>query len=128
MQGNKLLTAGNSPVKLWWIAAADYAKQVANAFALDPGQSREYFVQGPQGLTMDEAVNIFASTYPHKKLSVIKVPLWSIRLAGYFSPEANYGYQIMDSIIHYPEKFEAQKTWEELGKPEITLDKYAASL
>lgn len=128
LQGNFLIYAGNSSTKLWWIAAEDYAKQVVNSFSLDLTKKREYIIQGPQGLTMKEAVSIFAKNYRHKRLIKLKVPLWALKIAGRFNRQANYGYQIMDSIVNYPEKFEADNTWAELGKPEITVDKYASEL
>jgi uncharacterized protein YbjT (DUF2867 family) len=128
MIGRFLVYAGRSPVKLWWIAAEDYARQVAKSFSLDLTESREYVMQGPQGLTMKEAVSVFTKNYRHRKVWKLRVPLWAIKMAGRYNREANYGYQIMDSIINYPEKFDAEKTWKELGKPGISLKQYAEDL
>jgi hypothetical protein len=36
----------------------------------------------------------------------------------------NYGYHILEALNNYPEKFEAEKTWQQLGSPKITLEEF----
>jgi hypothetical protein len=47
---------------------------------------------------------------------------------GLFNQKFNYGYYIVEALNKYPEKFEAQQTWDELGKPTISLKEFAESL
>lgn len=129
IQGNKLLYGGKPQYKNWWIAGYDYGKQVAKAFEIIPnGENREYVIQGPEALTFHEASDIFLQYYSRQKLTPMKVPLWAIKFFGIFSKEANYGGHIIEALDKYPEKFEADRTWDELGKPSITVEQFAKSL
>jgi hypothetical protein len=51
-----------------------------------------------------------------------------VKLLGYLSQKMNYTANICEALNKYPEKFVSQKTWDELGKPSITMAQYAASL
>jgi hypothetical protein len=44
---------------------------------------------------------------------------------GAFNQKINYGAKIIDALNNYPEKFGAETTWAELGKPTVTLAEYA---
>jgi len=39
----------------------------------------------------------------------------------------NFNYNIMKTVLNYPETFKAQQTWSELGKPQTTLEPFARS-
>ena len=58
----------------------------------------------------------------------MKAPLAPIKVLGMFNQRMNYLYNICEALNKFPEKFESQKTWDELGKPPTTLANYAASL
>ncbi|MCS7213303.1 MAG: NAD(P)H-binding protein [Candidatus Calescibacterium sp.] len=112
--------------KNWWIAGKDYGMYVARSFQiLDGGESRDYIVQGPDPLTMEEAADIFVRS-SRRKFRKIKIPLVLMKFASKFSDFANYGYRILDIIESIPEPFMSQKTWDELGRPTITIEKFAS--
>ncbi|MCW5910647.1 MAG: NAD(P)H-binding protein [Cyclobacteriaceae bacterium] len=123
--GSFLILAGESKYKQYFIAAEDYAQQVVRSYKL-PGHSgvREYVVQGATGYTTDEAIALFKKQIS-QKLFTLRAPLGLIRFYGKFIQKMNYGYHILEALNNYPEKFEAESTWEELGKPEITLEKFS---
>jgi nucleoside-diphosphate-sugar epimerase len=127
-QGNKIALGGKSEYPLWYIAADDYGKQVANSFKILKEQNREYFVQGLEAFTQDQAARVFIENYPKEKLGTMHAPMWIMKLMGVFSQKFNYGYYIVEALNKYPETFKAQKTWDELGKPSITLKDFAESL
>lgn len=124
-QGNRLLAAGESKFKQHFIASADYARQVVASYQHSNGNN-DYVVQGPEAYTTDEALRIFMSNYAGAKLQLSKAPLGLIRFLGRFSQKLNYGWHILEAINNYPEKFEAQQTWDSLGKPTTTLAQFAA--
>ncbi len=128
-QGKRILLAGESRCPMWFIAGDDYGKQVANAFAVTPeGESREYVVQGLEPFTADEAAKVFIENYSGTKLSISKAPLGLLKFLGKFSHKINYGAHIVEALNNYPESFEAEKTWQELGKPTVTLKQFASTL
>ncbi|MCX6215910.1 NAD(P)H-binding protein [Spirosoma sp.] len=127
--GPFVLLVGRSPVKPWYIAAHDYGKQVARAFRIaTAGLNQEYTIQGPEAVTQHEAASRFIAAYRKEKLSLVTAPSFLMSLGRHFSPQTDYGWHITESLNKYPEVFEAGPTWAELGKPEITLERFAAAL
>ena len=116
-QGDWINLAGDSKQKMYLISGRDYGQQVVNAFRLDNG-NQEYTVQGPEGFTADEAARLYAGHCENAKIKVIKIPLSMLKFMGRFSNKYNYGARIIESLNSYPEKFESERTWLELGKPE----------
>ncbi len=126
IQGNKIMLAEKSTVKNYWIAAADYARQVTRALQTNSGEvNREYIVQGLEGLTLEEASEQFVKYYPKRRIKIAKAPLGLLKLLGLFSNNLSYVAKIVEAIGHYPETFQAETTWQELGKPSITIQDFA---
>lgn len=128
MMGNKIAMLGNSEMPMWFIAAEDYAKQVATLFAIAGSENKEYIIQGTEPFTFDEATKVFINNYSKAKLKLMKAPIGIMKFLGSFNQKFNYGWHICEALNKYPEKFESEQTWKELGKPEITLAGYAKNL
>lgn len=128
MRGNKIMLAGKSKALMYFIAAEDYGRQVATSLSLPDNISKEYAVQGAEAYNWDDGSRIFIDNYSPKKLSILKAPMGMLRLLAKLSPAAAYGSKILEALNNYPEKFESQSTWDELGKPGISIKDYARSL
>ncbi len=128
MRGNKITMVGDSIMPMWFIAAEDFGKQVVNSFAIAGNESKEYAIQGPDPYTFSEANKIFINNYKKATLKVMKAPIGLMKFFGNFSAKFNYVWHICDALNKYPEKFESEQTWKELGKPEITLAAFAKGL
>lgn len=122
--GPFMLLAGESKHKQYFIAAADYAKQVVQSYKLELTGMQDYTVQGTTGYTTDEAVELFKQNTA-SKLITLRAPLGLIKFYGRFIPKMNYGYNILEALNNYPEKFEAETTWQQLGKPKISLEEFS---
>lgn len=125
--GRIMLIKGDVQPK-WWIAAADYARQVAQSFSILRDENRDYAIQGPEAYTTDDAAAIYAANYTKKKLGISSMSLNFVRTLGLFLPRMYYGAKISEALNLYPESFVSEGTWAELGKPTITLAQYARSL
>lgn len=126
VQGRRLVLIGTSQHPMYFVAGRDYGKQVARSFEiLEDGESREYVVQGPEAYRSEEAARVFAEHYTAADLRITRVPLGLVKFFGWFSQRADYGAHIIDAINHYPETFQAQSTWDDLGTPTTSLAKYA---
>jgi len=123
-KGNFVCLAGKSKFPMYWIAAKDYGKQVSRAFGVDTKEDKEYVIQGPEPLLMEDAASRFAEAYD-RKLFVVKLSMNLMRLFGQFSRTLDYGANISYSINNYPEAFQAGNTWQELGKPTTTIEQFA---
>jgi uncharacterized protein YbjT (DUF2867 family) len=125
-RGNNILLAGTSHAPMYYISGEDYGKQAARAFKNYSGESKEYIVQGLEAYTADQAAKLFIANYTKAKLRVLKTPLGLLKLLGNFNQQIHYGAHIIEALNNYPEKFLAQTTWEELGKPTLSLKEFAA--
>lgn len=120
-----VLLVGRSNVCPWYVSAHDYGKQVARAFGRASDQNQEYVIQGPEAVTQHEAANRFVSAYKDEKLSVLTAPPFLMQFGRPFSAQADYGWHITEALNNYPEQFETEQTWAELGKPITTLETFA---
>jgi uncharacterized protein YbjT (DUF2867 family) len=127
-KGNRILLAGTSHHKMYFIAGEDYGRWVVRSFEILKNENKEYFVQGPEGYTADEAANVFISNYTGEKLTISRAPLAVLKFVGLFSNTVNYGHHIIEALNTYPEKFQAEETWNTLGRPAITLADYARAV
>ncbi|MBC7872547.1 MAG: NAD(P)H-binding protein [Ferruginibacter sp.] len=127
LKGNKLMMVKGSKAKMWFIAAEDYGKQVVKAFQLAGSNNQEYMIQGREGYNWKEASKIFTANYK-KPVKTMTVPLRLLKFLGVFSQKIFYGARICEAMNKYPEKFESEKTWKDLGKPLITLADYTKKL
>jgi len=126
-RGNRILLAGKSIAPQWFIAGEDYGRQVARSFRHLTAENKEYNAQGPAPYTTGQAADIYLMNNPNKNLTLSKAPLGMLRFLGKFIPQIHYGAHIIEALNNYSETFVSEDTWRELGKPEITLEKYAAS-
>lgn len=127
-KGNRILLAGTSHHKMYFIAGKDYGRWVARSFEVLKKENREYNVQGPEGYTADEAANVFINNYTRAKLTISRAPLAVLKFVGLFSNTVNYGHHIIEALNNYPEKFESEDTWNTLGRPVTTLADYARAV
>ncbi|MCW3075099.1 MAG: NmrA family protein [Flaviaesturariibacter sp.] len=120
-QGSRINLAGDSKHPMYLIAGKDYGKQVVAAFLTDSG-NREYSVQGTECYTADQAAKLFVTN--SKGVKMAKIPIGMLKFLGRFNRKFNYGAHIVDAINNYPETFEAEPTWQALGKPETSFLDY----
>lgn len=124
-QGKKIMSMGKAMHKIWWIAGEDYGRQVANAFKTEKSLNKSYSVQGVEAYTMNEAVTMFTNNYTKEKLSVGNMPMGLAKFMSIFISQLKFSVKLMTIINNNIETFEAQSTWDELGKPQITIEKFA---
>ena len=127
LQGTRLMLAGKSEAPMWFIAAKDYGVQVAWALKKAGDSNQEYVVQGLEPYTADEAAKVFIQNVK-SKIKIMRTPLAPLKYLGIFNQRVNYAFHICEALNKYPEKFESENTWNDLGKPSTTLADYAASL
>lgn len=127
MQGTRLMLPGKSEAPMWFIAGKDYGIQVAWALKKAGDGNQEYTIQGLEPFTFEEAAKVFCNNYK-SPIKIMKAPLAPLKYLGFLNQRMNYAYHICEALNKYPEKFESEKTWNDLGKPSTTLAEYAASI
>jgi uncharacterized protein YbjT (DUF2867 family) len=124
-QGNKIMLIGKSQCKQWFIGAEDFGRQVARSFRTTDAECREYPIQGLDPYLTHEAAEIFIKNST-KKIKVTHLPMGILRVIAFFNNKASYGYHIINALNHYPETFQSQLTWDQLGQPLLTLKEFAS--
>jgi nucleoside-diphosphate-sugar epimerase len=127
LQGTRIMLAGKSEAPMWFIAGKDYGVQVAWAMKKAGDSNQEYVVQGLEPFTSDEAAKVFIQ-HVKSNIKIMRAPLAPLKYLGIFNQRMNYAYHICEALNKYPEKFESENTWNDLGKPSTTLAEYVASL
>ncbi|MBC7873515.1 MAG: NmrA family transcriptional regulator, partial [Ferruginibacter sp.] len=89
--------------------------------------NQEYTIQGKESFDWKEASKTFTANYK-KPVKTMTVPLGLLKFLGLFSQKMFYGARICEAMNKYPEKFESEKTWKELGQPVISLSDYTKKL
>jgi uncharacterized protein YbjT (DUF2867 family) len=128
MRGNRIMLAGESKALMYFIAAKDYGQQLIRSFSLPVTINKEYTVQGPEAYNWDNGARIFIDNYSKRPLKIMKAPLGMMKLMGKLNAPINYGAHIVEALNNYPERFESEETWKELGKPGTTLKEYTREL
>ena len=124
--GPLVLVLGRSNERPWFVAAHDYGRQVARALQIArPGEAQEYVIQGPEAVDQLSAARRLVAHLPGAKRRVVTMPMAFLGLGRHFSQQADYGYHIGEALNRYPEQFEAERTWADLGKPEMTIEDFA---
>lgn len=124
-QGSKINVAGTSKHAMWYVAAADYARMVVAALRSPTSNGRTYVVQGPEALRADEVAARYVKAHKKEALSVAKAPLGLLKFLGLFSRDIAFASRIIEALNEYPERFGAESTWAELGKPTTTVETFA---
>lgn len=125
LNGSTIMLVGRSDVRSWYVAARDYGDQVVRALQqAKDGESQEYVIQGPEAVTQHEAANRIVAAYKPKRLRVTTFPPLMMRVSSFFSQQFDYVWHITEALNKYPEAFEAQQTWADLGKPTTTLEEF----
>jgi uncharacterized protein YbjT (DUF2867 family) len=132
LRGTSIGLIGKPKHANWWIAAEDFGRQVAThvsalrAASEPPMPNRTFVVQGPEALDYEQAARVYAAARPGDGLKVAFAPVPMFRLLGTFVPELKYALNISQASNDSPETFGAQETWDELGRPALTMQAFAA--
>jgi uncharacterized protein YbjT (DUF2867 family) len=125
IRGKRASIIGKQPHHLHWLAAGDYAKMVSGTFKLSEAANKRFFIYGPDGFTMLEALTKYCSIV-HPEIKASSIPFWLASLISKASFNAEL--QFITELMRYFEKVgeggdpaEANKL---LGTPSTTLEQW----
>jgi uncharacterized protein YbjT (DUF2867 family) len=123
----KLRWIGNTAVKIYWIAASDYARQVDLAFQKPESMPEHCPIQGPEAIPVKRAMELFIENYdPGLRINV--APLWVIRMVSIFDKKMKFVGDLFEYFGNHEDPFYAAQTWKDLGRPTTTLEAFAKDL
>ena len=127
-RGKAINLAGKAQHPMWYIGGDDYGRMVARALSLPTSENRIYVAQGPEPLLPEDLARRFIAAYEQEKLQLQSAPLGILKAIGWFSRPMAFTAKLLDALNLYPETFQAQSTWDELGPPTTTVESYARAL
>jgi len=82
VRGKLALLIGKHPHPYYWVAAQDYARMVAKAYATPASENKILYVCGPAALSMRQALQTFTQiAHPETRLTYI--PIWLTRIIAH---------------------------------------------
>ena len=120
---------GEQATPLHWFAAADLARMVSSAYAVENAANKRLYVHGPDGLTMKEALERYCSAARPEIDSVSLIPIESARAAAEASGNAVLAFmaEMMAYFDQAGELGDPTEANELLGAPTTTLDEWLAA-
>ena len=111
--------------RLRWLAGDDYARQVACALRENTAADGIHPVQGPELLSMSDALARFARAWP-KRLRV--VPAWRLapRLLSPVSGRAHYMDKLLEMTVRHFGRLDEHHFETDLPRPAMTIEDYVA--
>ena len=122
-QGPMIVVLGRQRRALHPVCAEDFAAQVARAFETPAAADREFYIHGPEELTLRQALGIYRQIVaPDKRLVTIPLPVMSaidrLFMGGKLAPNL----QIMRLLARLGERGDPTAANELLGAPTTTVE------
>lgn len=122
IQGKRAMVLGKQPHPLHLVAASDFGRMVSRAFQEPLAQNRIFSIQGPEALTLVEALRLYCSLLePDKR--VMTIPFWVMSLLDslFLGRQMRRTVQTMQVLQHYGELGDPTEANRLLGAPTTTL-------
>jgi uncharacterized protein YbjT (DUF2867 family) len=123
VQGPLLVVLGRQRQALHPVCAEDFAVQVAHAFATPAAADRDFYVHGPEQLTLHQALDTYRRIVaPDKRLVTIPLPVMAtidrVFMGGKLAPNL----QIMRLLARLGERGDPAAATNLLGPPTTTVE------
>jgi uncharacterized protein YbjT (DUF2867 family) len=128
VQGKRALLIGKQPFPWHWLAAEDYARMVATAYATPSAANQALFVYGPQALLIRDALQIYCRI-AHPDASLTSMPIWLTKIMARLGNRKELRAAL--PFFAYCEKVgeggDPSEANALLGAPAITLEQWSKS-
>jgi nucleoside-diphosphate-sugar epimerase len=124
-QGKIISVVGESRFPIYFVSVSDYTKAVVNSFKILGTEDEEYFIQGLDCYTMQEAARIFIKNSSTPGIKLQTFPMWMARILSLFSTKWKFIAELSDALNNNNEIFVAESTWMALGRPEVKFTDFA---
>jgi uncharacterized protein YbjT (DUF2867 family) len=122
LQGKRAMVLGRQPHPLHLVAASDFGRMVSQAFQVPEATNKVFFVQGPEALTMVEALHLYCTMLePEKRVTTIPLWLMSVVDTLFLGRKMRRTLQIMQVLQHAGEFGDPSEANRILGAPTTTL-------
>jgi len=112
-----------SPLR--WISGDDYARQVAAAFQSTNAIRKVYQPQGPENLTIRQAVKRFCAAWRNDRRRIMSMPIWPMRMGRAFSGRSHYLTSLLDMTRDHFSRIDREAISTDLPAARMTIEDYA---
>ena len=122
LQGKRAMVLGKQPHHLHLVAASDFGRMVSRAFQEPEASNNTFYVQGPEALTLEEALRLYCSLLvPEAKVTTI--PLWVMSVVDtlFLGKQMRRTLHMMQVLQHTGEVGNPSEANRILGAPTTTL-------
>lgn len=125
VQGPAIVALGRQRRTLHPVCAEDFAGQVARAFATPAAANRDFYIHGPEELTLREALGIYRQIVaPDKRLVTIPLPVMAAIDRAFMGGKLAPNLQIMRLLARIGERGDPTAANELLGAPTTTVEEW----
>jgi uncharacterized protein YbjT (DUF2867 family) len=122
LQGRRAMVLGKQPHPLHLVAASDFGRMVSRAFEAPEASNKTFYVQGPEALTLEEALRLYCSLLkPEAKVTTIPLWLMSVVDTLFLGKQMRRTLQMMQVLQHTGELGDPSEANRILGAPTSTL-------
>ncbi len=125
IQGRLAIVLGRQPHPYHMMAACDFARMVVRALQSPEAANREFFVQGPEAITIPDALRLYCRLVePGKR--VVSLPLWLMRMIDTLAlhRKLHDTLQLMALMQRVGERGDPAEANRVLGAPTTTLHQW----
>jgi len=113
---------GKQPHPLHLVAASDFGRMVSRAFQVPEASNKTFYVQGPEALTLEEALHLYCSLLaPSAKVTTIPLWLMTVMDTLFLGKQMRRTLHMMQVLRHNGELGDASEANRILGAPITTL-------
>jgi uncharacterized protein YbjT (DUF2867 family) len=122
LQGKRAMLLGKQPHPLHLVAARDFGRMVSRAFQEPEAANKIFYVQGPEALTLEEALRLYCSLLaPSAKVTTVPLWLMSVMDTLFLGKQMRRTLQTMQVLRHTGETGDPSEANRILGAPTTTL-------
>ena len=118
---------GDHKYPLYYTNTADLALNIFNTIGNPQAYNKAYAIQGKEGVPFEEAAKRFVAVYA-PEVTVGVYPLSTIKEMGLPPEEEAFMEHMLSYVAQLKEEPVAEKTWKELGEPEMGIEAFAQAL
>ena len=122
VQGRLAIVLGRQPHPLHMVAASDFARMVSRSLRTPEAANRSFFVHGPEGITIPDALRLYcALVEPGKRVVTMPLAFMSVVDALFMRGQLRSTIQLMRVMQRVGERGDPSEANEVLGAPATTL-------
>lgn len=127
--GGRAAVMGRQPFPYHWVAGEDLARMVSTAFGLPEAADNRFFIHGPQGIRLPDALRRYCAVFHPEIDQVSSMPFWLVRLMAALtrSSELRFAGEMMAYFEKIGELGDPSEANALLGAPATTLDQWLAT-